>query len=64
MIVCHCRAVSHRVVDEVVAGGAVDVEAVTAACGAGGDCRGCHRRIEAALAAADRAAAAVGAVAA
>jgi bacterioferritin-associated ferredoxin len=46
VIICHCLAVSDRVVRAVVRYGADDVDAVTAVCGAGGDCGGCRLRIE------------------
>ena len=45
MIVCLCRAVCEQVVDEVVTAGASSVDAVTAACGAGGDCGACWAMI-------------------
>lgn len=45
MIVCHCRAVNHREIEAVVADGARSIPEVTRACGAGGDCGGCHPTI-------------------
>jgi bacterioferritin-associated ferredoxin len=45
MYVCVCLAVCDRVVDSVIDDGATTVEAVTKACGAGGDCGACHREI-------------------
>jgi bacterioferritin-associated ferredoxin len=46
MIVCICRAVSDRQVDQAVAEGAASVEAVSASTGACTDCGSCHRAIE------------------
>lgn len=46
MIVCHCRAVSDRQVTAAIDHGAAHVEGITAACGAGSDCGGCHPRLE------------------
>jgi bacterioferritin-associated ferredoxin len=41
MIVCHCRAVSDRVLRESIQNGAADVSAVMAETGAGTCCGGC-----------------------
>ncbi len=54
MIVCHCRAVSDREVRAAIAGAddrpyVFDVDDVVQACGAGGDCGGCHAMITALL---------------
>lgn len=57
MIVCHCRAVSDRVITAEVAAGATALPDLAARCGAGSDCGGCHRRLEQLLATADRLAA-------
>jgi bacterioferritin-associated ferredoxin len=46
MYVCICNAVTVSEVRCVIEGGARTVEAVTAACKAGGDCGSCTRRIE------------------
>jgi len=46
MIVCLCRGVSSETVREVVAQGALTVEAVGRRCGAGTDCGGCHAHLE------------------
>lgn len=46
MFVCHCRVVSDRAIRAAIAGGACDVEAVAAACGAGGACGACVPGIE------------------
>jgi bacterioferritin-associated ferredoxin len=46
MYVCICNAVTVSEVRCVIEGGARTVEAVTAACRAGGDCGSCTRRIE------------------
>ena len=46
MYVCVCRAVTDRTVAETIDGGAHTVEAVTKACGAGGDCGACRGKIE------------------
>ena len=45
MFVCICRAVTLRHVAAVVESGATSVDAVEAACGAGGDCGTCRREI-------------------
>ena len=50
MILCHCNVVSDRTVRAVAEAGAVDRAAVTALCGAGGDCEGCVPAIEELLA--------------
>lgn len=47
MYVCHCKAVTDRTVDAVVASGARSVAEVTERCHAGGGCGGCHGRLEA-----------------
>ena len=41
MIVCLCRGVSESDIRRVIERGAFTAEAVTAACGAGGDCGAC-----------------------
>ncbi len=46
MFVCVCHAVTDREVERAVEGGAKTREAVTRACGAGGDCGACHQTIE------------------
>jgi len=46
MLVCHCHAVSDRVVREAVRCGARSVSAVGEACGAGTGCGGCHEVVE------------------
>ena len=46
MIVCHCQAVSDRVVRSAIRGGACDLDDVAERCGAGADCGGCRLRIE------------------
>jgi len=46
MIVCHCRVVSDRQVRAAIEHGAEHIEQITAACGAGSDCGGCHQRLE------------------
>ena len=53
MIVCLCKNVSSRVIDECIDEGATTVEAVGRACGAGTDCGGCHCDIEEQLGRAD-----------
>jgi bacterioferritin-associated ferredoxin len=45
VIVCHCHAVSDRVVREAVQAGAADVDDVGDVCGAGTDCGGCLNRL-------------------
>jgi bacterioferritin-associated ferredoxin len=46
MFVCVCRAVTDSQVREAIGGGATTLDAVTRACGAGGDCGACHNMIE------------------
>lgn len=46
MMVCLCEGVSERKVRKAIEHGASTVEAVTAACRAGGCCGGCHPTIE------------------
>lgn len=41
VIVCHCHAVSHRVIDRVIAEGCTSTREVGRACGAGTDCGSC-----------------------
>lgn len=41
MIVCHCHVVTDGELHDVIAGGAHDLLAVAAACGAGSGCGGC-----------------------
>lgn len=50
MYVCHCEVVSDRSIGDAIAAGARDLEEVTALCGAGGACAGCHPTIEELLA--------------
>jgi bacterioferritin-associated ferredoxin len=50
VIICHCQAVSDRVVRSAILCGAVDVDDVADRCGAGSDCGGCRLRIERLLA--------------
>jgi bacterioferritin-associated ferredoxin len=45
MVVCNCLAVRESTIREVIASGATTVEAVEAACGAGGDCGCCRDEI-------------------
>ena len=46
MIICHCQAVSDRVIRSVIDHGACGVEEIAAMCGAGIDCGGCRVRLE------------------
>ncbi len=46
MWVCICNAVADRDVHAAIEAGASTRDAVTAACGAGGDCGACHEMIE------------------
>ena len=45
MLVCLCRAVSHRSVLSVIQDGAFTVDEVASRCGAGGDCGSCRPMI-------------------
>ena len=49
MYVCLCRAVTLARIEAAVADGAVSVNAVREACGAGGDCGGCRGDIRAVI---------------
>jgi bacterioferritin-associated ferredoxin len=46
VIICHCEAVSDRVVRSVIRDGAMDLDAVAAHCGAGSGCGGCHVKLK------------------
>jgi bacterioferritin-associated ferredoxin len=45
VIICHCHAVSDRVVRTAIQCGAQDLDEVASHCGAGSDCGGCRVRI-------------------
>jgi bacterioferritin-associated ferredoxin len=51
MIVCHCRAVGHKAVEQAIDLGACDADEVAQRCGAGSMCGGCRPTVEAFLAA-------------
>ena len=53
MWVCVCNAVRDREVKVAIEAGASTREAVTAACGAGGDCGACHAMIDEMIVAGD-----------
>ena len=55
MLLCHCRAVSDRVIRIAIACGARCPDEVARACGAGTDCAGCRPAVEDLLAEAQRA---------
>ena len=46
MIVCHCRAVNHTTVRDVIESGARCPDEVAARCGAGSVCGGCRPTVE------------------
>lgn len=46
MWVCICNAVTDREVRSAIEAGACTRDAVTTACGAGGDCGACHQMID------------------
>jgi bacterioferritin-associated ferredoxin len=48
--VCHCRAVTDRVIEDEVARGATSIEELTVRCGAGAECGGCWPALEELLA--------------
>lgn len=50
MIVCLCKNVSNRVIEDSIEDGATTIEEVGRACGAGTDCGGCHCELEEMLA--------------
>ena len=45
-VLCHCFKVSESTVDHCLDSGATNVREVREACGAGGGCMGCRRRIQ------------------
>lgn len=45
MIVCHCRATSDREIRRAVQNGAVTLQEVARACGAGSGCGGCTEAV-------------------
>jgi bacterioferritin-associated ferredoxin len=45
VIVCHCRVINDKKIDAAIDSGALHVDEVTATCGAGADCSGCHDKI-------------------
>lgn len=49
MIVCHCEAVNDRTVTDTILSGATSPKSVAERCGAGSQCGGCLRRVEAML---------------
>ena len=49
MVVCHCRVVNDRAVQEAVQAGARDVTTIGALCSAGTRCGGCVPALEALL---------------
>lgn len=53
MIVCHCRAVNHATVLDVIDEGAIDIDDVAATCGAGSVCGGCRPTLQSLLAGQD-----------
>ena len=46
MVICHCEVISDWIISSLAAEGCTTVESVTALCGAGADCGGCHDMIE------------------
>ncbi|HET6665633.1 MAG TPA: (2Fe-2S)-binding protein [Acidimicrobiales bacterium] len=59
MVICHCNAVNDAAIRAEIDAGAVDVEEVTARCGAGDRCGSCRPVIEALLVTADATAVAI-----
>ena len=49
MYVCHCRAVTDRVIEDEVARGATTIAELSGRCGAGTECGGCWPALEALL---------------
>jgi len=45
-VLCHCFKVAESTVDQCITSGATNVREVREACGAGGGCMGCRRRIQ------------------
>jgi bacterioferritin-associated ferredoxin len=50
VLLCHCRAISDRVIRQAIACGARCPDDVARACGAGADCGGCRSAVEELLA--------------
>jgi len=50
VVVCHCELVNDRTIAEIATGAVRSVDDVTALCGAGSRCGGCHESIERLLA--------------
>jgi len=46
MVVCHCLALNDAAISELIASGERSVDAIVAACGAGGECGGCRPVID------------------
>ena len=46
MLVCHCRAVNDRQIENAALCGATSIREIVSACGAGGVCGGCRPAIE------------------
>lgn len=46
MYVCHCRAVTDRVIEGEVSRGATTLEELSTRCGAGAECGGCWPALE------------------
>ena len=50
MIVCHCNDVHERAIKHAITAGARDIDEITDACAAGGNCQGCWPALEELLA--------------
>ncbi len=46
MVVCHCEQINDRTISEIASNAVTTIDDVTARCGAGGRCGGCHESIE------------------
>ena len=46
MVVCHCLAMNDVAISDIIDAGERSVDAIVAACGAGGRCGGCRPVIE------------------
>lgn len=46
MVVCHCLAMNDAAIADIIDAGEHSVDAIVAACGAGGRCGGCRPVIE------------------
>jgi bacterioferritin-associated ferredoxin len=46
VIVCHCEEVHEKTIKHAITAGARDIDDITSACGAGGNCGGCWEALQ------------------